>query len=410
MLSGLIAWRFRKGKTQNRFISFISGSSIVGIALGCFVLITILSVMNGFEQQMKDKILNLVPQGELTSVSSRGVENWQGLISDYRAMPGIRFVQPFSTATGMLQKGPSLKAVNVSGIQVTPELPEVYENIIQLDAWERLRNNANGILLGARILSALNLQVGDKIQLLLPSLSDTNELHTPTSLWLDVMGEVKIGGELDALVGFMHMSTASDAMKITHGAGGIQFYFTDPFVAPQMTRNLGYDLAQPVYISDWTRTQGHLYNDIQLVRVVVYIVLILVIAVACFNIVSGLVMSVNEKQTEIAVLKTMGASNGLIMRVFILQGAMNGLIGTAVGVGLGVVTALNISQLAGALERWLGFELLSGDIYFIDFLPSVLNTHQVVFTAVIALSLSLLSTCYPAFKAARLKPAQLLGR
>lgn len=410
MLSGLIAWRFRKGKTQNRFISFISGSSIVGIALGCFVLITILSVMNGFEQQMKEKILNLVPQGELTSVSSHGMEDWQDLLAYYRTLPEIRFVQPFSKATGMLQKGAQLKAVEVSGIEVTSQLPVVYNDIIAPKAWERLVNKPNGVLLGARILSSLNINVGDKVQLLLPALNDTNELQTPKSLWLEVVGEVKIGGELDSLVGFMHMSTASQAMGIVNGAGGIQFYFEDPFVAPNITRKLGYELIQAAFISDWTRTQGHLYNDIQLVRVVVYIVLVLVIAVACFNIVSGLVMSVNEKQAQIAVLKTMGAQNGLIMQIFVLQGAINGLIGTTVGVVLGVLTALNISTIASTIEQLLGIELLSGDIYFIDFLPSQLDMNQVIATAIIALTLSLLSTWYPAFKAAKLNPTQLLGR
>ena len=192
-------------------------------------------------------------------------------------------------------------------------------------------------------------------------------------------------------------------------AMGIRFTLNDPFFAHEVMREIGYEFPQAVYMSDWTRTQGHLYNDIQLVRVVVYIALTLVIAVACFNIVSSLVMAVREKQQAIAILKTMGATDTLIAQAFILQGAINGFIGTFVGVALGVLVAPNLSRIVGTIESALGVEVLSGDIYFIDFLPSQLLWSDVVVTASVALLLSVLATLYPARKAANLKPASALN-
>jgi lipoprotein-releasing system permease protein len=185
--------------------------------------------------------------------------------------------------------------------------------------------------------------------------------------------------------------------------------FRDAFTAPKLTREIGYALTPEVFMSDWTIKNGNLYQDIQLVRVVVYIALILVIAVACFNIVSTLVMAVNEKQSEIAMLKSMGAKNSLIIAVFMLQGTFNGLIGTIFGVGLGVIMASNLATFAKFVEGLFGIQFLSGDVYFIDFLPSELNWNEVSLTAFIAILLSVLATLYPAIKAAKINPATVLG-
>jgi lipoprotein-releasing system permease protein len=226
---------------------------------------------------------------------------------------------------------------------------------------------------------------------------------------LDVVGSISIGGEIDNHIGYMHLSLASKTLGTVNGAQGIRFRYDDPFLAAKITREIGYDFPQAVYMSDWTRTQGHLYQDIQLLRVVVYIVLSLVIAVACFNIVSTLVMAVNEKQAEIAMLKSMGAKDTLIIGTFMLQGLINGVIGTLIGVVFGVLFAMNLSTIAHGIESLAGIQFLSGDIYFIDFLPSALNWNEVYFTILIAISLSLLATLYPARKAAKINPASVLG-
>jgi lipoprotein-releasing system permease protein len=258
-------------------------------------------------------------------------------------------------------------------------------------------------------MNKLSLNAGDKVQILLPQFTQDQKLKAPITKWLTVAGQINIGGEVDSLMGMFHLSVGAEILKIETGAQGIQFYYHDPFIAPQMTRKIGYAQDQALYISDWTRTQGHLYNDIQLVRILVYVALVMLIAVACFNIISTLVMAVNEKQSEIAVLKTMGATNRFITQVFVIQGAINGIVGTFFGIFLGVILAKNITSVADWFEKQTGQTLLEGDIYFIDFLPSQLLWHEVYITAAIAIALSLLATLYPAMKAARIEPTTVLG-
>lgn len=404
-----LAWRFRSSKRQNGFISFISASSTMGIGLGCFVLILLLSVMNGFEHELKERLLSVIPHGELYAVDPDGIDNWQAEIKRLKQNSRIGSIEPYTKATGMLQKGSKMKSIELTGI--APEYAQqnnVIANISE-DQWQNFAQNEHGVLLGQGVMKKLQLQIGDRVQLLLPQISNDLSLKALKSTWLTVHGIVKIGGELDNHIGYMHLSLASETLGVAHGAQGIRIRYDEPFQAAQLTREIGYDFTQGVYMSDWTRTQGHLYQDIQLVRVVVYIALSLVIGVACFNIVSTLVMAVNEKQAEIAMLKSMGANDALIIGTFMLQGLINGLLGTFIGLILGVLMALNLADVAQAIERLIGVQFLSGDIYFIDFLPSRLDWNEVYFTGFIAITLSLLATLYPARKAAKINPARVLG-
>ena len=246
------------------------------------------------------------------------------------------------------------------------------------------------------------------MQALIPVTHADLRFSAPTTVTLIVAGVISVGGELDNHIGVMHLAKASSAAGLTGKAMGLRFRLYDPFSAYSTMRDIGYSYPQAVYMSDWTRTQGHLYKDIQLVRTVVYIALVLVIAVACFNIVSSLVMAVKEKQASIAILKTMGASDSLIRQTFMLQGALNGLVGMSVGAGLAVIIAPNLSAIVKSVETALGISLLSGDIYFIDFLPSQLHWADVGVTIVVALTLSVLATLYPAHKAAKISPAESL--
>ncbi|WP_438863664.1 lipoprotein-releasing ABC transporter permease subunit [Neptunicella sp.] len=408
-LSWQLAWRFRRDKHQNGFISFISASSTLGIAMGCFTLILILSVMNGFERALEDELLNVIPHGEITAASSQGLENWQAIQQQLSHDPQLVFSQPVINITGLLQQGKKMKAVEVTAVD-----PRIYADspifkAIDVPDWPAFASKPHSIMLGAGIMRELGVSIGDKVQLLLPQFSQGNQLKAPKSQWLEVAGALSIGGELDKHIALMHLTHAQGIVNVTTGAQGLQFYFRDPFSAPQKTRDIGYSLAQHVYISDWTRTQGHLYQDIILVRWVVYVVLTLVIGVACFNIVSAQMMAVAEKQAEIAMLKTMGAENSLIIRTFVLQGGLNGLVGTLAGAFFGVLCALNVSAIALFIERITGTRFLSGDIYFIDFLPSELHWQDVWITIAIALSLSLVATVWPALRAAKIQPAQVLG-
>ena len=406
-----LAWRFRSGKRQNGFISFISASSTLGISLGCLVLILLLSVMNGFERELKTRLLNFIPHGELFAYDTNGIVDWKTFLADYKNDPRILAVEPYTKASGLLQKGAAMKAIPEL-VGVDPKFVDQNHLLtrIQPQQWQAFVEDEHGILLGKGLITKLGLSNGDKVQLLLPQLSDDLSFQAPKTLWLTLAGEINLGGELDSQLGFMHMSTAAQVLGVETGVQGFRFRFSDPFDAPMLMRDIGYSFPQHVYMSDWTRTQGHLYQDIQLVRTVVYVALTLVIGVACFNIVSTLVMAVNEKQAEIAMLKTLGARDAMIIQVFMLQGAVNGLFGTVFGVASGVVLATYLTEIASFFERLIGHAFLSGDIYFIDFLPSELHWSEVALTTVIALSLSLLATIYPAIKATKINPALALGQ
>ena len=407
-LSLQLARRFRRGKSSNRYISFVSLSSTLGIGLGCFVLIILLSVMNGFERELRERLLAIIPHAELFSINQQGIVDWREYQQVLGEDPRIRKVEPYTKITGMIQQGSALKAVELTGIQINAAIPTRWQNEISDADWQLLREGPNQVLLGKGILNKLGLAPGDKISVVIPSVTEDLTFAAPKNLYLTVAGSIQVGGELDNLVGIMHLKTASEQAGIKSGAQGLRFQFYDPFAAYSIIREVGYGFPQAVYMSDWTRTQGHLYDDIRLVRVVVYIALSLVIAVACFNIVSSLVMAVKEKQASIAILKTMGATDSQIRNTFVFQGLLNGFIGVFWGTLLAVITAPNLSLIVGKLEGLLGIKVLSGDIYFIDFLPSQLQANDVLLTVLVAIVLSVLATLYPAQKAAAIQPARAL--
>ena len=407
-LSLQLARRFRRGKSSNRYISFVSLSSTLGIGLGCFVLIILLSVMNGFERELRERLLAIIPHAELFSINQQGIVDWREYQQVLGEDPRIKEVEPYTKITGMIQQGSELKAVELTGVQINAAIPARWQNEISDTDWQQLREGPNQVLLGKGILNKLGLAPGDKISVVIPSVTEDLTFAAPKNLYLTVAGSIQVGGELDNLVGIMHLKTASEQAGIKSGAQGLRFQFYDPFAAYSIIREIGYGFPQAVYMSDWTRTQGHLYDDIRLVRVVVYIALSLVIAVACFNIVSSLVMAVKEKQASIAILKTMGATDSQIRNTFVFQGLLNGFIGVFWGTLLAVITAPNLSLIVGKLEDLLGIKVLSGDIYFINFLPSQLQANDVLLTVSVAIVLSVLATLYPAQKAAAIQPARAL--
>ncbi|GGW76738.1 lipoprotein-releasing ABC transporter permease subunit [Alteromonas halophila] len=407
-LAWQLARRFRRTR-QSGFLSFISFSSTAGIALGCFVLIVLLSVMNGFERELTQRILTFIPHGELYSVDNSGIEQWQDAQQQLKADPRVKDVHPYTKVTGMLQFRGDLKAVELTGVDKTSAKSlALVEHISDRD-WSAFASQPDGVLLGRGVMEKLGASRGDAVQILIPVITGDLSFKAPHTVTLRVAGEITVGGELDNSVGVMHLAKASGESGIISGAQGLRLTLHDPFSAPQTLRDIGYAFPQPVYMSDWTRTQGHLYQDIQLVRVVVYIALTLVIAVACFNIVSSLVMAVREKQSAIAILKTMGAQDSLIRQAFMLQGMINGVTGIVIGTSGALLIAPNLSAIVATIEAWLGVTLLSGDIYFINFLPSQLEALDVVLTVVIAFILSVLATLYPAQRAVRIEPARALN-
>ena len=258
----LLAWRFRSDKRQNGFISFISASSTFGIGLGCFVLILLLSVMNGFEKELKDNLLSVIPHAEFKSVYPSGIENWPLEVEALKQHPEVIFVEPYVNATGMLQKANKMKAVEMTALDPFYASDGVIPRLVTKEQWQQFQGDENATMLGIGVMRKLNLAVGDKVQILLPQLSENLSLSAPKTLRLNIIASLDMGGELSNHIGFMHMSLAAQAQNIKYGAQGIRLRYRDAFLARELTREIGYELTPEVYMSDWTINDGNLYQDI----------------------------------------------------------------------------------------------------------------------------------------------------
>lgn len=429
-LSIFLALRYVRSKHGHGFSAFISASSTIGIALGTMVLIVALSTMNGFERELAHKLLSIVPHAELMSVD-KPISNWPLSVQQLQNNPEVISAAPVIVLTGMMQYKTQLKALEIRGVDANLETHvSDIENYMVEGSWQALidKNHQeniadhrpqSGVIIGAGIAKKLSVKVGDKVQLLLPS-SNNNSVDSvanksvflaPQKHHVNIVGIFKFGGTIDETLAYISLAKAAEIKGYqANEAQGVRLKLDDVFTASSVARSIAYNFNHYVYIMDWTRTQGHLFNDIQMVRMVMFIVLVLVIAVASFNIVSTLIMAVNDKKGDIAILKTMGASNHLIMLTFVYQGLVNGLLGSFIGGFIGIVLALNLADIIAYVEGLLSLKILSADVYFIDHIPSVLNMSDVYITVTAALMMSLLATIYPAWQATKIEPAQVLGQ
>ncbi|ABV37436.1 lipoprotein releasing system, transmembrane protein, LolC/E family [Shewanella sediminis HAW-EB3] len=414
LLSFWVGWRFYLARQSNRFISFISFASTAGIALGVAVLIIVLSAMNGFESELETRLLGVVAHAELSGVNEP-IHSWQAIADDANKIPGIVAAAPFIRLQGLVQKPGGFQGLSILGIDTIEEAKvSKISEFMSTSTWSKLaQHDANNIVLGKSLAESLGLDVGDALSLYMPDISGKNRsgsrIGAAKSYRFTVAGVFELGGSLDLTTAYIPMQYAASILKMGDDVSGVRIKTQQVFDAPRLIRELGYSQEQYLYLNDWTRTQGNLYQDIQLVRGVMYLVLALVIAVACFNIVSTLVMAVRDKQSEIAILLTMGMKRISIMNIFIVQGALNGLLGCVIGGGLGAIIAENLSVIAKAIEDVLGIQLLSADVYFIDFLPSQLHLSDVTLVILLAFIMSLIATLYPAWKASQTAPARALA-
>lgn len=419
-LSVFLALRYVRSRNNQGFISFISASSTIGIALGVMVLIVVLSAMNGFEKALAKQLLSVVPHGEMMAVQEP-IADWQASVEQMNKTSGVLAAAPVIKITGMMQNKTQIKGLEIRGVDLALEQKvSDISDYIKVGSWQALESE-NGIVIGAGIAKKLSLSLGDEAQLLLPSSSSLSLLGgqtdnkskflAPIKHNVKVVGIFKFGGTIDESLGYISLKQAAGILDYTQGqAQGVRLKVSDVFNAPQLVRNASYQLDHYVYIYDWTRTQGHLFNDIQLVRMVMFIVLVIVIAVASFNIVSTLIMAVNDKKGDIAILLTMGARSSTILATFIYQGFVNGILGCALGAFSGVYISMHLTEMVKSIEAFFNTTFLSSDIYFIDFLPTELHATDVYATVVTALIMSLLATIYPAWKATNVEPAMVLGQ
>jgi len=406
-LSLFVGLRYSKAKHKNKFVSFISVASIFGIVLGVAVLILGLSTMNGFEKALRDQLLSVIPHAELEAVKG-DFQDEKNILKRVREHPGVAGVSPYIVMNALLQNDTKMKALQMRAI--TPESETQVTSIeqyIKQGGWELLSTAENSIILGEPVAIELGLTVGQRVTLLLPQ-TDSSKLRAPRKFNFTLTGTFKMGGQVDSTLGFIHINKAKEMLDLEH-ATGIAFKVNDVLKAQELSREVAYSIPVYMYIKSWITSQGYLYQDIQMVKSLMYVILLLVVAVACFNIVSTLVMAVNEKRGDIAILKTMGADKWSLRAIFIVQGAFNGFMGCLFGGLLGVYLAVNLSDIFASIEGLVGRKFISGDIYFIDYLPSQVDYQQVLVITLIAFAMSVVATIYPAWTASNIDPAKELG-
>ena len=408
-LSLFVGLRYSRAKHKNKFVSFISVASILGISLGVMVLIVGLSAMNGFEKALRDELLSVIPHGEIEVVKG-GFKNADEALLQVEANPHVLGASPYIKLNGLLQNSLKMKALQIRAIDPNSEstVTDIEDFIKDPKGWALLNQHAHNIILGSSVAKRLGVKVDDQLALLIPNQSKSTSFKAPLSINFKVAGIFKMGGQIDSTIAFIHIDVAKNIMKLD-APNGIAFKVDDILEARNIARAVGYEIDEYLYIKSWITSQGFLYQDIQMVKTLMVIILLLVVAVACFNIVSTLVMAVNEKRGDIAILKTMGTGKWTLRSIFIVQGAFNGFVGSILGLISGVLVAENLTAILNVVEMIVGHKFLSGDIYFINFMPSEVNFHQVILVAFLAFVMSVISTLYPAWTASKIQPARELG-
>ena len=408
-LSLLIGLRFSRGRRRGGMVSLISVISTVGIALGVAVLILGLSAMNGFERELNNRILAVVPHGEIEAVNQPW-NNWRTVLPKVEAVKGIEAAAPYINFTGLVESGSNLRAIQVKGVDPQQESKlSALPSFVQANAWANFKAGEQQVILGKGVADALKVKAGDWVSIMIPNSNPEHKLLQPKRVRLHVTGILQLSGQLDHSFAMIPMQDAQQYLDMGDSISGIAIKVQDVFNANKLVRDAGEVTNNYVYIKSWIGTYGYMYRDIQMIRAIMYLAMVLVIGVACFNIVSTLVMAVKDKSSDIAVLRTLGAKDGLIRAIFVWYGLLAGLLGSVCGVVIGVLGSLYLTGIINVIEKLIGHRFLSGDIYFIDFLPSELHWLDVVYVLVTALLLSLLASWYPARRASRIDPARVLS-
>jgi len=408
-LSLLIGLRFSRGRRRSGMVSLISVISTVGIALGVAVLIMGLSAMNGFERELNNRILAVVPHGEIEPVEQPW-KGWPDVLTRVEKVPGIEAAAPYINFTGLIESGVNLRAIQVKGVDPQQEMRlSALPRFVQNNAWQNFKSGQQQIIIGKGVADALKVKQGDWISIMIPNSDGENKLLQPKRVRLQIAGILQLSGQLDHSLAMVPMQDAQQYLDMGDSVTGIAIKVNDVFNANKLVRDAGEVTNAYVYIKSWIGTYGYMYRDIQMIRAIMYLAMVLVIGVACFNIVSTLVMAVKDKSSDIAVLRTLGAKDGLIRAIFVWYGLLAGLGGSVSGVVVGGLASWQVTNIIAWIEKLIGHHFLSGDIYFIDFLPSELHAMDVVYVLITALVLSLVASWYPARRASRIDPARVLS-
>ena len=404
-----IALRYVRSRSRNRFVSFISLMSVAGIALAVAVLIAVLSAMNGFEHEVRARILGVLAHGTITGLDGR-ITDWRHLEQVAAEYPGVRASAPFVRGEAMLVGESAVKGVEVRGIDPERELATAaLGSLLRAGDFRALQPGGYAIVIGQALAQRLGVGMGDHVVMLVPEGMATPAGVAPRMRRFQVAGIFQAGMyEYDNGLVFTNISDAARLFRMGDAVSGIRLAFAEPARAAQSVLGIARAYGGGVFVSDWTREHANFFRSIELTRSIMFVILLMVVGVAAFNIVSTLVMVVREKRGEIAILRTLGAAPGAIVRIFMAQGTLIGVAGTLLGVALGVAVAANLDVLVALVERLLGMKFLAPDIYFISDFPTRLEWPDVAVIGGIALGLAFSSTLYPAWRGAALPPAEAL--
>ena len=404
-----IGMRYTRAKRRNHFISFITLISMLGIALGVAALITVISVMNGFEQELRERILGMTSHATIQG-QGKGLENWQTVADAAAKNPQVIGMAPYIQAEGMLSFGQQVNGTLIRGIIPTeePKVSDVGDKMV-FGELANLKPGEFGIILGKDLARALGVFQFDKVTLIVPQANVTPAGIMPRLRRFTVVGIFEAGMyEYDSTMALMHVEDAAKLFRMKGQVTGVRLKLEDMFKSDIVSRELINDIPGNYFISDWTREHANFFRAVQIEKVTMFIILSLIVGVAAFNLVSTLVMVVVDKEADIAILRTLGVTPSTILGIFIVQGAIIGTLGTLIGTVGGVALSLNIDRIIPALEELFSTKFLSAEVYYISELPSKLNWNEVVVISGLALVLSLAATLYPAWRGSRIQPAEAL--
>jgi len=409
-LAFYIGLRYTRAKRRNHFISFISSSSMLGIALGVTALITVLSVMNGFEKELRHRMLGMSSH-VVVNTSSNSWSNWQDLAEELRNKPRVIGVAPFIQGQAMVTYNKNVKGSFLQGIdpELEPQVSQVKDKIVA-GSFDKLESGKFNLVLGSELARSLGVWLGDKITLVVPHVSVTPVGVLPRMKRFTITGIFTVGmHEFDSGLVLLHFHDVAKLLRMPVGSvNGLNIKLDDMFIARTFSRELKQTLPIGYSSYDWTYRHKNFFEAIKMEKTVMFVILTLIVAVAAFNIVSTLVMVVTDKQADIAILQTLGATPRTIMNIFIVQGVLIGIFGTLLGLAGGVSLALNIETIIPAIEQFFEVQFLSSDIYYISELPSDLRWLDVYKIGALSLLISLLATIYPALRASKTQPAEAL--
>src|SRR3990167_487904 len=405
-----IGLRYTRAKRRNHFISFISIVSMIGIALGVAVLITVLSVMNGFDREIKNRVFSMVPPITVSSINGY-IRGWQDLQKIIMSFPEITASAPFATGEVLLSYGGSVQPALVNGILPDEEkhVSALADKIVKGNLMN-LQSRQFGIILGENLSDRLRAEIGDKITVITPQVSLSPAGVMPRFKRFTVVGIFRAGSGFgfDAGLGFIHLDDAQKLLGLGQDVTGLHLNIKDVYAAQRVAANLASQLTQTASITTWADQFGEFFHAVKLEKTMMFFILLLIIAVAAFNLVSTLVIVVNEKQSDIAILRTFGATPQMVMNIFIIQGGLIGVFGTLFGVMGGLLLAWNVTDIVNWIEQIFRVQFLSSSVYFVDYLPSEIEWQDILKISVVSLLLSLVATVYPAWRASKMDHVESL--